>query len=185
LRPERVIEIGSGFSTLCAATAVRKNLDDGFSTELIAIEPFPAEILRAGVPGVSQLITSKVQDVSLAFFSTLKAGDILFIDTTHVVKMGGDVNYIYLDILPRFPVGVYVHIHDIALPMEYPRRWINAGHFWTEQYLLQAFLAFNNAFEVVWAGSYLHFYHSDLLKKFCSVYDGTDWPGSFWIRRVK
>jgi hypothetical protein len=126
-----------------------------------------------------------VQDVPLDEFTRLEDGDVLFIDTSHVVKTGGDVQYEFLEVLPRLQKGVIVHIHDIYLPAEYPKEWVLDGlTFWSEQYVLQAFLAFNSAFEVVLGGQYLHLYHPDRLHKAFALYGGEPWLGSFWIRRV-
>jgi predicted O-methyltransferase YrrM len=185
-KPKRVVEIGSGSSSLLAAQAIRAN-GDAHPCDLTCIEPYPNELLQKGFPGLTQLLRTEVQDVPLETFATLEANDILFIDSSHVLKTGGDVQYEYLEILPRLNKGVLVHVHDIFLPAEYPKRWLTEGHrFWTEQYLLQAFLAFNDRFEIIWAGSYMHLYHPDALERaFGSYRRERTWPGSFWMRRVK
>lgn len=186
-KPARVFEIGSGNSTYLAAQAVLKNEMEGHECELVAFEPYPNEVLAAGFPGLSRLVRTKIQDVPLAQFNKLRENDILFIDSSHVLKIGSDVQYEYLEILPRLNRGVVVHIHDIFLPAEYPRKWVlEDRRFWTEQYLLQAFLAFNDSFQVVWAGSYMHLRHSHKLKVAFSSYDQRrHWPGSFWIRKTR
>ncbi len=187
-KPRKIFEIGSGNSTVLSAQAVARNeADTSRECELIAFDPYPADVLRGGLPGLSQLITSKVEDIPVSEFGKLQAGDILFVDSSHVVKTGGDVQYEYLDVLPRLNKGVIVHLHDIFLPAEYRKEWILEGRwFWTEQYLLQAFLAFNDSFEVLWAASYMHLRHPDKLKAAFSSYTGDEiWPGSFWIRRTK
>ena len=148
-KPRNMIEIGSGMSTLLAAEAIQKNETEGNPCRLIAIEPHPKEFLRRGFPGFAELLETKVQSLPLARFSALEANDIVFIDSSHVVKIGGDVVYEYLEILPRLKPGVIIHCHDIFLPAEYPKEWVLNDHrFWTEQYLLQAFLAFNRSYEV-------------------------------------
>ena len=153
------------------------------NSALICIEPFPREFLRKGFPGLQSLIEKKVQDIDLEFFSQLGSGDILFIDSSHTVKIGGDVNYLFLEVLPRLKPGVIVHVHDIFLPFEYRRDWVlDEFRFWTEQYLLQAFLTFNSEFEVLLANSYLNHYHQeDLQSRFSGfvILGG----GSFWMRR--
>ena len=156
-KPKRIIEIGSGISTYISARACQLNKDkDGVTTELTAIEPFPNDNLKKGFPGLSCLIQKPLEEVDLDLFCSLEANDILFIDSTHVLKLGGDVRYEYLEILPRLKSGVIVHSHDIFLPGEYPKSWVLDNHwFWTEQYLLQAFLAFNSAFEILWASQYM------------------------------
>jgi hypothetical protein len=178
-QPRLIIEVGSGFSSLLLGQAAAKNK----SSQLICIEPFPREFLRNGFIGLQSLIDKKVQDVDLEFFSQLESGDILFIDSSHTVKIGGDVNYLFLEVLPRLKPGVIVHVHDIFLPFDYPRAWVlDEFRFWTEQYLLQAFLTFNSEFEVLLANGYLHYYHrSDLKTAYPSL---TSWGGgSFWMRR--
>jgi predicted O-methyltransferase YrrM len=184
--PRRVIEIGSGASSLLTAQALRKN-GPSRPGELTCIEPYPNETLRRGFPGLTRLIERQVQDVPLETFEALEENDILFIDSSHVVKTGSDVVHEFLEIVPRLKKGVLVHVHDIFLPSEYPRPWVLEGHrFWTEQYLLQAFLAFNDSFEVLWAGSFMHLDHPEALERaFASYQRDRRWPGSFWIRRTK
>jgi predicted O-methyltransferase YrrM len=187
-KPRKMIEIGSGFSTYLAAQAVLKNeTADNVKCELTAIEPYPNPVLEAGFPGMSRLVRDKVQTASLAEFEALGEGDILFIDSSHVLKIGSDVQYEYLEILPRLKKGVIVHIHDIFLPAEYPREWVfKHQRFWNEQYLLQAFLMFNDSFEVLFGGSYMHLKHPEQLAKAFASYDqSTCWPGNFWMRRSK
>jgi predicted O-methyltransferase YrrM len=187
-RPSRIIEIGSGFSTLVAASACRKNLDEGHKTHLTCIEPHPTQLLRAGVPGLDRLIERPLEEVlenERSIFSKLGENDILFIDSSHVLRIGNDVHCEYLDLLPRVNPGVLIHVHDIFLPLEYPRQWVmEEFRFWTEQYLLQAFLTFNSAFSVIWAGCYMHLMHGDKLRKAFRTYDpATVLPGSFWMQR--
>lgn len=190
-KPNRILEVGSGYSTLLSASAILKNKeeDKGYSGRLIAVEPYPNEILTAGVPGLSKLIQTCVQNIPLSDFSMLDEGDILFIDSSHVLKIGGDVQYLYLEVLPRLKKGVIVHFHDIFLPTEYPMDWVLKLHlFWTEQYLLQAFLMFNDSFQVLWASSYMHLRHPSLLEVNFSSYRRCEirWPpGSFWIQKIK
>ena len=184
--PRRVIEVGSGFSTYVAAAAVVRNAEQGKPAEFVAIEPYPDEVLRKGFPGLQRLISEPVQDVDLNLFTTLMEGDVLFIDSSHVLRIDSDVRFLFLEVLPRLQPGVLVHFHDIFLPLDYPPEWVMKEHrFWNEQYLLQAFLAFNRAFEVIWAGSFMHQSHSDTLKKAFSHYEPrTVTPGSFWTRYV-
>jgi predicted O-methyltransferase YrrM len=186
LSPSRIIEIGSGFSTLVAARACRANrLESGQNCDLIALEPYPSEALRRN-PDVTQLIERRVQDVSLDMFTELGRNDMLFIDSSHTVVTGGDVVRELLDIVPRLAEGVYVHVHDIFLPAEYPKKWLKDDHyFWTEQYLLQAFLAFNRSYQVVWAGHYMHLSQPAALSEAIASYlPDMSSPGSFWFTRV-
>ena len=188
-QPQLIIEIGSGLSSVLLAQAAARN--DG--SDLICIEPFPREFVRKGFPGLRSLIEKKVQDIDLEFFSQLESSDLLFIDSSHAVKIGGDVNYLFLEVLPRLKPGVIVHVHDIFLPFEYRRDWVmDEFRFWSEQYLLQAFLTFNSEFEVLMANRYLaHRYLGDLKAAFPSleelqstVSNSVRWGGgSFWMRR--
>ncbi|MGC1385433.1 MAG: class I SAM-dependent methyltransferase [Candidatus Acidiferrales bacterium] len=187
-RPRNIVEIGSGNSTLLFAEALEKNrTETGQACELTAIEPYPNQTLITGFPGLTKLLRVPVQRVALTEFERLVANDILFIDSSHVLKTGSDVQYEFLEILPRLQCGVLVHIHDIFLPNEYPRAWVvDELRFWNEQYILQAFLSFNSAFEVLWAGSYMNTNHPELLRTaFASYGDGKRVPGSFWIRKVR
>jgi hypothetical protein len=180
-QPRRIIEVGSGLSSLVLGQAAAKNK----SSALICIDPFPHAVVRENkrVPALQSLIESKVEELDVKFFSQLESGDILFIDSSHTVKTGGDVNYLFLEVLPRLKPGVIVHVHDIFFPSEYRRDWIlQQFRFWTEQYLLQAFLIFNPEFEVLIANSYLnHYYAADLKAVFPNL---RRWiGGSFWMRR--
>jgi hypothetical protein len=178
-QPRLIIEVGSGFSSLVLGDAVAKNT----ASSLICIEPFPREFLREGFPGLQSLMEQKVQDIDLDFFAQLESRDILFIDSSHTVKIGGDVNYLFLEVLPRLKPGVIVHVHDIFLPFEYRRDWVlDEFRFWAEQYLLQAFLTFNSEFEVLMANNYLNQYHEEELK--AAFPNLSSWGGgSFWMRR--
>lgn len=187
-KPKKIIEIGSGFSTYLSAQAVMKNENEGHNCELISIEPYPNDTLKAGFPGLSKVIIAKAQDIPISEFSKLQENDIIFIDSSHVLKIGSDVQHEYLEILPRLNKGVIVHIHDIFFPMEYPKSWVLEEYrFWTEQYLLQAFLAFNDTFEIMWSTSYMQFKHNEKLKKAFKSYkeDGKNFPASFWMRKIK
>jgi predicted O-methyltransferase YrrM len=186
-KPARIFEIGSGNSTCLSAQALLRNqAEDGKGAELIACEPYPNPVLRAGFPGLSELIPKRVQEIPLQEFSKLQRNDILFIDSSHVVSVGSDVQYEILEILPRLNPGTLIHFHDIFLPAEYPKAWVLGEYkFWSEQYLLQAFLAFNTKYEVIWAGSYMHFRHPDALADAFSSYQRQQtWPASFWIRKI-
>ncbi|MGI8955440.1 MAG: class I SAM-dependent methyltransferase [Chthoniobacterales bacterium] len=179
LEPRQIIEVGAGYSTLLLAQAGRKNQN----TTLHCIEPFPEDFLKEGVPGLASLRIQKVEDVDLSVFLDLEAGDFLFIDTSHVVKIGGDVNFLFLEVIPRLNPGVIVHMHDIFLPFEYPKDWVIDEHrFWSEQYLLQAFLTYNSEFEVLVSAGYVHAYYREVLRVNFPRLE--PWAGgSFWMRR--
>ncbi len=185
-KPSNITEIGSGYSTRLAAEAILKNQkeDSSYRCELTAIEPYPQNILKTGFPGLTKLICKPIQEIPLSTFESLKQNDILFIDSSHVLRTGGDVQIEYLEILPRLSKGVVVQIHDIMFPEDYPMYRLKQNRFYTEQYLLQAFLAFNNNFEILWPGNYLHLKYSDKLEKAFSRYKEIKASGSFWMRRT-
>jgi predicted O-methyltransferase YrrM len=188
-RPKRIVEIGAGNSTLLAAAACRQNLNkNGEAPTLISVEPFPSKTLKKGLPGLSKLIQDKVQKADLELFTSLAAGDILFIDSSHVLRSGGDVQQEYCEILPRLAPGVLVHIHDISLPKPYPRVYFENRLYFNEQYLLQAFLCFNSRFEVIWPGNYMMLKYPE---EVCNVFPEyhemrksfpMSEPSSFWMR---
>jgi len=178
-QPTLVIEVGSGFSSRVSAQAALRN----GHTKLFCVEPHPDAMLASGFQGLTSLVPKKVQEVGLDFFEQLGAGDILFIDSSHVVRCGGDVNYLFLEVLPRLNPGVIVHVHDIFFPKEYPKFWVKERlRFWNEQYLLQAFLSFNSEYEVLLCNSYLnHQYKEAIQTTFPNSPGGGS--GSFWMRR--
>jgi predicted O-methyltransferase YrrM len=184
-KPKHFVEIGSGFSTKVAAGAMAINHNEGAQAKLTAIEPYPPQFLRNRLAHPIDLVEKKVQQVPLEFFRSLSSSDILFIDSSHVCKIGSDVHYEFLEILPNLASGVVVHVHDIFLPREYPKEWVKDWHrYWNEQYLLQAFLAFNSEFEVLWSGSWMHLKSPDLLESVFKSYSRhTKWPASLWMRR--
>lgn len=187
-KPRRIIEIGSGTSTPVSAMAIERNRQEAcIEASLVAIEPYPKQKLIDGFPGLSELRRMPVQDVPLAEFERLEENDILFIDSSHTLKIGSDVKYEILEIIPRLRKGVVVHIHDIFFPYDYPRYFgMDLSIFWNEAYILQAFLAFNSAFEVLWSSSYLHHYHASSLQKAYNWYDPKEsHPSSLWMRRIR
>lgn len=186
-KPKTVLEIGSGNSTYLSALAMQKNKEENNTGKLIAIEPYPNDVLKKGFSGLNKLIEKELQSIPLSQFESLKENDILFIDSTHVLKINSDVKYEYLEILPRLPKGVIIHIHDIFLPLEYPKDWVLKDFtFWNEQYLLQAFLCQNNNFEIIWSSSFMNLNNPKLLTlAFSSYKENEKWPASFWIRKVK
>jgi hypothetical protein len=137
--------------------------------------------VRGGFPGRTSLIAKRIEEVELDVFARLGSNDVLFIDSSHVVRCGGDVNYLFLEVIPRLAPGVIVHVHDVFLPRDYPEEWLKEElRFWSEQYLLQAFLAFNAEFEVLLSVNHLsHRHWSELRDTFPNAQGG----GSFWMRR--
>lgn len=184
-QPRRLVEVGCGHSTRCMTLAVAANAaESGHVTEYTAIDPFAAHV--AGLPEVTRYLPRRVETLPLELFTSLDRGDILFIDSPHVVTTGGAVQWLYLEVLPRLRPGVLVQVHDVFLPAEYPAAWLREEkRFYNEQYLLQAFLAFNSCFEVLWMGSWMHLTHPAELAAAIPSYDPrSDWPGSFWMRRT-
>jgi predicted O-methyltransferase YrrM len=183
-KPSRIVELGSGHSTLVTAQAVRENASDGTVAALEVYDPFPS-VVSEQLPGLTRLERVGAQEVPLATFESLGAGDILFVDTTHTVKVGSDVNFIVLEVLPRLAEGVIVHLHDIFLPYEYPRQWLeDYGLYWTEQYLVQAFLAHNSGYEILAAMHALQRDRRDAMGELLPP-AVADWPGgAFWMRRT-
>jgi len=186
-KPKRVIEVGGGNTTMIAAKAVAKNESEQHPCELITVEPYAWEIHRKGIPGWSRLIEKPVQEVDLSLFKSLNENDILFIDTSHIVKIGSDVTYYFMNLLPHIKPGVIIHFHDIFLPEQYPQDWVMKRHlFFTEQYILRAFLSYNDAFKIIFAGRFLQLKFPDLMKDAFDFYRGeVTVAGSFWIQRTK
>jgi predicted O-methyltransferase YrrM len=189
-KPKKVIEIGSGYSSKVIAKALELNAkESGKKSKYTIIDPYPSEAILGKSVKSNKVQKKKVEEVDPNFFKTLANGDILFIDSSHSVKIGGDVNYLYLEVLPILNSGVIIHIHDIELPYEYPEKYSrneSFRQFWTEQYLLQSFLAFNNQFEVLLGMAYLAKDHIAKFKKAFPKYNPEihkQLSGSFWMRR--
>lgn len=178
-KPRQIIEVGSGFSTLCMLAAVQRSE----SGKVTCIEPYPHPFLSK-LDSVD-LERSEVQAIELSLFESLEDGDLLFIDSSHVSRIGSDVNYLFFEVLPRLKPGVFVHIHDIFFPFEVPKHWIKEHLvFWNEQYLLQAFLMYNSAFKIYFSNSWAAWRFTDAWKEAfpLSPYYG---GGSIILRRVQ
>lgn len=186
-QPKKIVEVGSGQSSVVIDLALQQNQasDSAYSCTFDVVDPYPSPNLSR-LQHVSTVHAAAVEDMPLTLFADLGPNDILFIDSSHVVRIGNDVHFEYLKVLPSVAKGVLVHVHDIFLPAEYPRDWIvNRRRFWNEQYVLQAFLSYNSAFEIVLAAHYLHLFHRGKLSRtFPSNQESTHGPGSFWIRRT-
>jgi hypothetical protein len=181
-KPNRIIELGSGFTTLVVAQACLQNEREGAAVEYSAFDPYPAAA-RPDLPGLTELVRVPAEELPVERFAALRANDLLVVDTTHTVKMGGDVNHVVLDLLPRLGSGVLVHFHDIFLPWEYPRKWAeDYGLYWNEQYLLQAFLSLNDQFEILCALYALARRRPDNLRELISSWRDDAVPGALWIR---
>jgi hypothetical protein len=185
LRPGRVIEVGSGFSSLVTARVNREEFEGAM--RFTCIEPYPRQFLIDGVPGVSNLIVSKIQDVPLEVFDSLEDGDILFLDTSHVAKTGSDTTWLFHEVIPRLAPGVIVHVHDIFLPFEYPVEWVREGRSWNENHFVHSFLLYNRAFEIMFGSMYMAHLHRPIVAE---AFPG--WPdaasgggGALWLRRCR
>ena len=183
LRPRSIVELGSGQTSRVIAQACRANAADGHESTYRAFDPFPTSI-DAGLPGLTDLVRVDAQIVPDQVFADLTSGDILFVDTTHTVKLGSEVNRIVLRLLPLLAPGVTVHFHDIYLPYEYPRYLFDDYALdWSEQYLLQAFLSLNSRFEVLCAVHALCQDRPEAAAAAGLASEGQD-GASFWIRRT-
>ena len=192
LRPRRVIEVGSGFSSCVLLDTSERFLED--VVQCTFVEPYPDLLLSLLKPGDRErirLLPSNLQEVDPATFEELADGDVLFIDSSHVAKTGSDVNYLFFEILPRLRNGVYVHIHDIFHPFEYPREWVYQGRAWNEAYVLRAFLQYNPAFRVLLFNSFLERFHRDriaTLMPLCLHYSSASMvptsAQSIWLRKL-
>ena len=183
-KPKTVCEIGSGFSTLVAYQAVNKNKKEGqLKCELLCIEPYENEWLEE-LP--VKVIRNRVEDIDISIFEKLEGNDVLFIDSSHVIKPGGDVLREVFDILPSLKKGVLIHFHDIFLPQYYPDKWVNDEfRLWNEQYLVEAFLSYNNSFEIVVSLSWLMRDRSEGLRKLFSNLPQDAQPSSLWVRKIR
>ncbi|HTS17802.1 MAG TPA: class I SAM-dependent methyltransferase [Verrucomicrobiae bacterium] len=183
-KPSQIIEIGSGYSS-----AVMLDTNDLFlegSIRLTFIEPYPQRLyglLSEDDKGHHRVVEQPVQKMPVAVFRELKAGDILFVDSTHVAKCNSDVLYVFFEIIPSLADGVLIHFHDIFWPFEYPAKWLQEGRAWNEAYFLRTFLEYNHRFQVVYGSSYMAHFHSDLLQeKMPLVMRNTG--GSFWLKKL-
>lgn len=184
LGPKRIIEVGSGFSS--AAMLELNERVFGGSMELTFIDPDMSRLrplLRPGDETRVKLIEACVQDVPLGAFAGLEAGDVLFIDSSHVSKIGSDVNHLFFQVLPVLRAGVHIHIHDIATNLEYPRQWLEEGRAWNEQYLLRAFLMYNRAFKVTFLSAWLFDSRNDFFRERLPLCVGSG-GGQMWLRKI-
>jgi len=186
-KPGRLVEVGCGYSTRIALAAIRKNRqeDPAYTCEHVCIEPFETRL-----PATDEIsyIRELVESVDLKLFSDLNEDDLLFIDSSHMIRPQGDVLHEILEVLPQLKPGVRVHFHDIFSPRDYPEDWIlERIRFWNEQYLMEAFLSYNRNFKVTGAINFLYHQHRDRLNEKCPALDkmpSKGEPSSFWIQRV-
>lgn len=183
VKPQRIIEIGSGYSSAVTLDTVEHFLHG--ATECSFIEPYPERLYSLLKPSDRERVTivpTRLQEVRLDVFDRLGPGDILFIDSTHVSKVNSDVNRIFFEILPRLSPGVFIHVHDVFYPFDYPLDWLRGGRAWNEQYVLRAFLLFNSAFRIRLFGDYITYKHPDWFREhmpLCLRNTG----GALWLER--
>jgi hypothetical protein len=182
-QPRRIIEVGSGYSS--CATLDTNELFMAESVRCTFIEPYPAllrSLLKPEDMTRIEILAAPVQEVPVSVFQTLEANDILFIDSTHVTKLGSDVNWLVFEVLPQLKQGVLIHFHDIYYPFAYPLPWLLEGRAWNETYLIRAFLQYNPAFKIRFFASYMVKTHSDWISgnmPDCLKNAG----GSLWIEK--
>ena len=183
LKPRRIVEIGSGFSSAMMLDTVR--MFNSGSTKLTFIEPHTERLRSLLQPEDSdccEIIEKNVQDADPGVFTALESGDILFVDSSHVSKAGSDVNYLLFEVFPRLKPGVWIHIHDVFPGFEYPEAWLKEGRAWNESYLVRAFLLFNDSFEIMLHGPFCVDRHRGWFQEnmpACLKNPG----GSLWLRR--
>lgn len=183
LKPKRIIEIGSGHSTKLALQAIQKNTSEGHPVSMTCIEPYECNWLEQ-IEGI-ELIRKKVEELDPAFFEVLEPNDILFIDSSHIIRPDNDVLFEYLQVLPRIKPGVWIHVHDIFTPRNYPKVWLQDElKFWNEQYLLEAFLSNNKDFQITCSLNYLTKDYYEQTAAVLLNLNTTANPGSFWMKRI-
>ena len=184
LRPARIVEIGSGYST----AAMLDSLDRlGLEPQLTLVEPHPERLLAvlgANWRSRASLVRERLQDVDMEVFSSLEDRDLLFVDSSHVAKSGSDVNHLFFEVLPRLRPGVVVHIHDVFAWWDYPSAWVAENRDWTEIYVLRAFLEFNDAFQVLLFPSLLLELDPEAFGDLRGTFEG-DRGGSFWMQKTR
>jgi predicted O-methyltransferase YrrM len=184
LRPKRVMEVGSGFSSAVMLDTNDRFLEGGI--EFTFIDPFPNRLLRLLSETDARrhtVLRKSVQDIALHEFDVLQSGDVLFIDSSHVVKIGSDVRHLLWHVLPRLRAGVVVHFHDVLWPFEYPQDWVLGGTAWNEAYFLRTFLQYNSVFQIEYFNSYVAHVHERMLRErmpMCLQNPG----GSLWLRKM-
>lgn len=183
--PRRIIEVGSGFSSAVILDTAERFLQK--QPEIVFIEPYPDRLRQLLKPQDQQnceVVERKVQEVPIDTFTSLRAGDLLFIGSSHVMTCGSDVQFLMFEVLPRLPVGIFVHFHDVFYPFEYPSEWLLSGRYWNEDYFLRAFLAYNNEWEIYFFNAHIAKVLEDFLAEempLCLKNTG----GSIYLRRVE
>lgn len=184
-KPRRIVEIGSGNSSVCMLDVNELFFENRI--ELTFVEPYAQSLKSKLKPGDEERVTiveRPLETVPVDLFASLEANDILFVDCSHVVKAGSDAQYLFAEILPRVKPGVYVHVHDIFYPFEYPQEWLAEGRYWNEAYVLRSFLQFNDVFRIV---AWVHFLWERFPERLFAAMPlcKENCGGSFWMVRTK
>ena len=192
LKPRRYIEVGSGLSTFYCSLAAERNAAECYPLEITCIEPHPFEKLRT-IPGI-KVLEMEVQDAATSLFQQLRENDILFIDSSHVLKIDGDVPFLYLEVLPNLHTGVVTHIHDVPFPYNIPyppQLWVLGQEWpmlWNEAMVLQALLCFNDKFKITMSTPLIRYYDESFLKSRIPFYETLEQnPNTFssiWLKRA-
>ncbi len=183
LRPRQIVEIGSGYSSALILDTIERHLPE---TTVTFVEPYTdllRSLMRPGDDAHSTILETRAQDLNVEVVRELERDDVLFIDSTHVVRTASDVCRIVLDLLPEVRPGVVVHIHDMFWPFELPRHWVEEGRQWAECYLVRAFLTSNRDWQILLMNDYVGRYEGELLQRVLPRFLGNP-GGSLWLRRV-
>lgn len=182
-KPKVMIEVGAGESTKISLQALEKNLSQGHAYRFYSIDPYPKKELQLIKKKNFELIDKKLQDVDEEF---LIRADLLFIDSSHVSKIGSDVNYQILEIIPKLKIGAIVHWHDIMIPTNYWKEWIDNGNmFWNESYMVHSFMLFNESFRTMWTARYMQLNYFNRIQQVLPFFQKNHRLSSFWIERAK
>jgi hypothetical protein len=192
IKPKRYVEVGSGLSTYYCSLAAARNASEGYPLAITCIEPYPFDKLHT-IDGI-QVVAKKVQDVDVSLFQDLQKDDVLFIDSSHILKIDGDVPFLYLEVLPSINVGVAVHVHDVPFPYNVPHPaqfWVFGQEWpmlWNEAMVVQAFLCGNSGFRIVMSTPLIRHADEAFLRRHIPIYESIDEnPNTFsslWLRRV-
>ena len=192
LKPKRYVEVGSGLSTYYCSLAAARNAIEGHPLAITCIEPYPFKKLHE-IPGI-EVIAKPVQDVDVSLFQQLRSGDVLFIDSSHILKIDGDVPLLYLEVLPTLCAGAVVHIHDVPFPYNVPyppQLWVFGQEWpmlWNEAMIVQAFLSMNRDFRITMSTPLLRYFDEDFLKQSIPFYQSIEQnPNTFsslWLQRA-
>ena len=174
-----MIEIGAGETTKISLKALQMNKNEGNSYKFHTIEQYPRDDVKKIQNEDFELIHCKLQDVDIELLST---ADLLFIDSSHVSKIDSDVNYEILEIIPKLKVGSLVHWHDIVIPTNYWKEWIeNGNQFWNESYMVHSFMLFNESFKTIWAARYMKLNYTNEMQQIFPYLQSNHHLMSFWI----